>query len=166
MVKTFYFMNSLVLIKSKERDQIAISSGDKVKIKKVFKENTYLLKKFIKENGWPTNEKYSSDVSSAAWLIAQHSDHDPMFQLQCLSLIIANLSINDNEMMQDIAFLLDRILVNMEQKQVFGTQLNGKFVVPKTITPNHLDSLRKRIGLEQINDYIERVKKFSERQEV
>ncbi|MEK6928516.1 MAG: DUF6624 domain-containing protein [Nanoarchaeota archaeon] len=158
-------MDDLTLIKAKKKDQKAISSGDKTKIKKVFGENTKLLKEFIKKNGWPIKEKYSAEASSAAWLIAQHSDHDPMFQLQCLSLIIANSYSEDKELMQDIAFLLDRVLINMNQKQVFGTQLNGKFSVPNTISPNNLDSLRKKIGLESMNHYIERVKKFAEKQE-
>ena len=153
-------MDDSALIKAKEKDQEAIISGDKTKIKKVFEENTKLLKEFIKENGWPIKEK----VGSAAWLIAQHSDYDPMFQLQCLSLIIANSYSEDKKLMHHIAFLLDRVLVNMNQKQVFGTQLNGEFTVPDAISPNHLDSLREKIGLEPVEEYIEKVKKFSEKQ--
>lgn len=153
------------LLEAKRKDQEIIGPGDKIKIKSVFKENTNVLKKFIKENGWPTKEKYGSEVSSAAWLIAQHSDHDPMFQLNCLSLIIANLDIKDKEMMQDIAFLLDRVLFNMNQKQVFGTQLNGKFMVQDVIDKRNLDSLRKKFGLEPIKEYIERVRNFSEKKE-
>jgi len=158
-------MNGSTLIKAKEKDQEVIGSADKKKIKKIFEGNTNLLKQFINENGWPTKEQYGSEIISAAWLIAQHSDHDPMFQLQCLSLIIADLHHDDKDSMQDIAFLLDRILVNMNKKQIFGTQLNGDFVVPDTITPKNLDSLRKKFGLESIKEYIERVRKFSEKQE-
>ncbi len=158
-------MDYSALLKAKRKDQEIIGSIDKTKIKSVLEENTNLLKNFIKENGWPIKEKYGSEVSSAAWLIAQHSDHDPLFQLKCLSLIIANLDSQDKELMQDMAFLLDRVLINMNQEQVFGTQLNGKFVVPKVINKKNLDSLRKNFGLESIKEYIERVREFSEKKE-
>lgn len=156
-------MDTSTLLEAKRKDQNIIGSIGKTKIKIVFEENTNLLKEFIKENGWPTKEKYGSEVSSAAWLITQHSDHDPMFQLKCLSLIIANFDPKDKEIMQDMAFLLDRVLVNMNQEQVFGTQLNGKFIAPEVIDKKNLDSLRKKFGLEQIKEYIKRVREFSEK---
>ncbi len=155
-------MDASKLLKAKERDQDAIRTSDLKLIKKVFEENTVLLKEFIEENGWPSREKFGDDVCSAAWLIAQHSDHDPLFQLQCLLLIIANIDMNDKESMQDVAFLADRILINMKQKQVFGTQLNGNFTVPEVLDINNLNILREKFGLEPIEDYIERVKKFYE----
>ncbi len=156
-------MDPLVLLQAKRKDQEAINSKDEMRIKSVFEKNTYLLKEFINENGWPIKGKYDSEVGSAAWLIAQHSDHDPLFQLKCLSLIIADIDVKDKETMQEIAFLLDRVLINMNQEQVFGTQLNGKFVVPKIIDNKNLDSLRNKFGLEPIKTYIGRVKGFSEK---
>lgn len=158
-------MDPSILLEAKRKDQEVINFADKTKIRGIFEENTKLLKEFIKENGWPTKEKYDSEVISAAWLIAQHSDHDPIFQLKCLSLIIANFDPKDKEIMQDMAFLLDRVLVNMNQEQVFGTQLNGKFVVPDVIDKKNLNSLRKNFGLESIGKYIKRVMEFSDRKE-
>lgn len=87
-----------------------------------------------------------------------------MFQLQCLSLIISH-NLHDKDSMEYIAFLLDRVLINMEQKQIFGTQLNGKFTIPETTSPTEIDSLRKKFGLEPIKDYIKRVRNFTEKQE-
>jgi len=87
-----------------------------------------LLKKIIKEIGWPVISKVGKEASQAAWLVAQHADHDVKFQEYCLNLM-KNASDGD-VLKKQIAYLTDRILVNTGKKQLYGTQfyLNKKGV--------------------------------------
>lgn len=141
-----------------KKDQKAISKGNLKETKLIFKKNTELLKSIIKTKGWPSSKDEKS--FHHAWLIAQHSDHDPFFQLQCLGLILPGIK-KDKEILIDYAFLLDRVLINLKQKQIFGTQLWGKLEKPDTFSPEQLDSLRDKIGLEPFSKYLKRMKSYS-----
>jgi hypothetical protein len=44
------------------------------------RKNAQRLKEIIKGIGWPTISKVGVEASWAAWLIAQHADHNPRFQ--------------------------------------------------------------------------------------
>ena len=142
-----------------KEDQKSISEGDLEKTKLIFKKNTQLLKSIIKKNGWPSIVEGSRSFHNA-WLIAQHSDHDPFFQLQCLGLVLPDIK-KDKEIMVDCSFLIDRILTNLGHEQIFGTQLMGKLKKPSTFSPKQLDLLRNEIGLESIESYIKMMKKQS-----
>jgi hypothetical protein len=142
-----------------EKDQEAIKSGNKIKINEIFKENTIILKDLIEKLGIEIlieDKKYLN----RAWLIAQHSDHDHNFQIQFLGMLLPMMRENKS-MMEDCAFLIDRILVNKNAKQVFGTQFHGEIKIPETICDKELDILRQKVGLESMNDYIRRMKKYS-----
>jgi len=149
------------LKKAIEDDQKLISLGNIEKTKEIFKRNCKLLKSIIKNEGWPPLEEDNSPFHNA-WLIAQHSDHDPLFQLQCLGLIMPEIN-NDKEIIIDCAFLLDRILINLKRKQIFGTQLGGKIEKPITFSPLQLGDLRNKIGLESIEEYLEDMRKYSKK---
>src|SRR5438105_10882637 len=49
--------------------------------------NTDWLRGVIDEWGWPGRSLVGEDGAHAAWLLAQHSDHDPAFQRRCLDLL-------------------------------------------------------------------------------
>lgn len=133
-------------------DQEVIKKGDSSESQKIFSQNTEILKQIIHFYGWPNSKDYGEQASSNAWLIAQHSDSDKLFQLQCLSLIISSEELNP-EMKANIAYLLDRILINLGGKQVFGTQLNNKTTLPETVLPEKLNFLRKQMNLDTIESY-------------
>ena len=142
-----------------EKEQKSISLGNVKKTRKIFKENSELLKSIIKNERWPSIEKDRTSFHSA-WLIAQHSDHDPLFQLQCLGLILPEIK-NDKEIIVDCAFLIDRILINLKRKQIFGTQLDGRIETPILFSPNQLEELRSKIGLESIEEYLKNMREYS-----
>ncbi len=60
--------------------------------KGVFEANAKILRGVITQIGWPTISKVGIEASSAAWLIAQHSDFDKDFQKKCLELMRAESS--------------------------------------------------------------------------
>jgi hypothetical protein len=60
--------------------------------------------------GWPIITQIGKEAVRHLWLIVQHADFDPSFQLECLELIRA---LPKNEVDQrDVAYLEDRVRVN------------------------------------------------------
>ncbi|MEX0910056.1 MAG: DUF6624 domain-containing protein, partial [Candidatus Paceibacterota bacterium] len=89
--------------------------------KRVDEENTKELKGILKEIGWPTISKVGAGASKAAWLLAQHADHDLDFQKECLGFIVEAVEKDEVERKQ-IGYLTDRILLKEGKKQLYGTQ--------------------------------------------
>lgn len=122
--------------------------------------NTEAMKRIIAAIGWPTISKVGEIVSHSAWLLVQHSDHDPEFQKYCLELMKQAPEGDVNR--KNIAYLEDRIRVNTGQGQLYGTQFfetrdeNGIATryEPKPIEdPEHLDERRADMGLEPHAEY-------------
>ena len=129
---------------------------------KIDLENTKRLKEIIIEYGWPTFELVGKEGSYAAWLIAQHADHDLKFQKKCLQLI--KQAVNNSEVEKScVAYLSDRVLVHERKKQLYGTQFytNKKLVFgPRPIIDlKNLDKRRKKMNLEPFNEYKKRMHK-------
>lgn len=122
--------------------------------------NTEVMKRIVREIGWPTISKVGKESSESAWLLVQHSDHDPDFQQQCLDLMKAEA---DGEVSQvDIAYLEDRVRVNTNRGQIYGTQFHEtrdaegnilKYEPQPIEEPEHLDERRANLGLEPHAEY-------------
>ena len=59
--------------------------------------------------------------------------------------------------------VIDRILIGREAKQVFGTQFQGKIERPESFCNKDLDMLRKKIGLESMEEYAKRMEEYAKR---
>ncbi len=136
-------------------------------IQKLFdKDNQEWLKKEIEQNGWPSISKVGQDGDNGAWLIAQHSDNDTAFQQYCLTILKKQLMQHDTNP-KNIAYLEDRILINSNKEQVYGTQFeevmkNNKVVDLKLKPTIDIECLNKRrisMGLEPIENYLEFARK-------
>ena len=118
--------------------------------------NEVFLKTIVSKYGWPSEKLVGSDGSQAAWLLLQHCDHNPQFQKKCLSLMKDAVKNNDASKI-DLAYLTDRVLTNNNKPQRYGTQLaiaNGKWI-PKPIDfEQDVNTLRKEVGLDPLEDYI------------
>jgi len=87
-------------------------------------DNAEYLKKVVEEDGWPTITAYGPTAAQAAWLLAQHADHDVAFQKRCFTLI---QNLPEGEVDQgNVARLEDRILINEGKPQRYGTQFQGE----------------------------------------
>jgi hypothetical protein len=109
-----------------------------------------VLKKIINDFGWPSKESFDEDCSFAAWLIAQHANHDPVFQKKaCLH--ISYLT----ERWAPIywIFLTDRILVNENKPQLYGTQYTKSGALWPILNPENLEARRKKMQLEPMEYY-------------
>lgn len=122
--------------------------------------NTNHLKEIIKDVGWPTISLVGEEASYAAWLIAQHADHDIQFQQYCLNLM---LKAKDGDVLpSNIAYLTDRVAVNRGKPQIYGTQFTGsnsKELIYRPIRDmDQLEERRKTMGLEPFAVYQQKMK--------
>jgi len=106
---------------------------------------------------WPTIDKVGAKAASAAALLALHADHDVDFQKQCLGRMQAH-EFAGRVSSIDLAYLLDRVLINRQNPQHYGTQLveikdknlkRGYSLHPRKMEGSirQVNRRRKKIGL-------------------
>ena len=61
-----------------------------IKIEKIMKDNTKILKQIVSKQGCITISKFGLVASNCAWLIVQHSDYDLEFQKEYLRIMKEN----------------------------------------------------------------------------
>jgi hypothetical protein len=118
--------------------------------------NTVFLKKLVAENGWPTISSVGERASFNAWLLIQHADHNPAFQLQALRLM-ESLVTRGEVSKRNYAYLYDRVMLKLIGKQKFGTQFGGCDSGIRKLQPledeKQLDKYRNSHDLEPIAEY-------------
>lgn len=127
---------------------------------RVDEENTDALKAVVDRIGWPTAKLVGEEAAQAAFLIAQHADHDRTFQRRALNLLEGAYAQGDVSG-RPVAMLTDRLRVAEGRPQVYGTQAkmtqDGIALAPVD-NENSLDVRRDTMGLPPINQYIEQLK--------
>jgi hypothetical protein len=120
-------------------------------------ERTDRLREIVDEHGWPTFELVGRDGATAAWVIAQHSDQDVEFQEEALGLMQAAAE-DDQVDLSELAYLEDRVAVNNEQPQRYGTQVrcgpDGAAPATPLVDPEGVDDLRAEVDLDPLADYL------------
>ncbi len=119
--------------------------------------NELKAKLITKRYGYPGYDLVGP-ASDNFWAIIQHCDDDIPFQEHVLALMKQQLS-RKNVSKVKYAYLIDRILVNKNQKQIYGTQLSrndktGKFTPFPLKYPKLVNKLRKQLGLESMEMYL------------
>ncbi|MGI5292819.1 DUF6624 domain-containing protein [Nonomuraea polychroma] len=118
-------------------------------------DNTAFLKQVIDTHGWPGHDLVGEEAAHAAWLLAQHADHDLAFQQRCLMLLRDAVG-RGQATAQDLAYLVDRVRVGEGRPQVYGTQYrscDGALQPQPIEAPERLDERRAEAGLEPYADY-------------
>lgn len=148
------------LIERMDRDQIARSeaarraTGDDLwaLVREVDLDNTAWLSQIIDWQGWPRRSDVGEDAATAAWLLAQHADHDPDFQRRCLRLLARAVDGGEAEP-PHLAYLTDRVWRAEGRPQRYGTQFwygpdgNGPLQPQPIEDLPHLDERRRSVGL-------------------
>lgn len=123
--------------------------------------NTEYLKKLVRQQGWPRLSSVGKTAAYAAWLIAQHADEDPAFQIEAIRLMEPLLASGEVSR-SDLAYLYDRTMLKMAGKQRYGTQMicqDGQRA-PRTLEDAaNLDRWRKEAGLQPMPDYLAQMDK-------
>ena len=76
--------------------------------------HNWRLHKIVEEYGYPTQKLIGKRGMRDFWLLVQHQDFDVEFQKMCLKHCDFEL--------REQAYLTDRILINTDKKQLYGTQ--------------------------------------------
>ena len=126
--------------------------------------NTAKLKAIIDKSGWPSISAVGKQASFSAWLLVQHADHDPAFQLKALRLM-EPLAAKGDVSKRNYAYLYDRVHLKLNGKQRFGTQFGGCDGGDYKLQPledgKRLDELRIAHDLEPISEYRDTMKKHA-----
>jgi hypothetical protein len=113
------------------------------------------IAEIIAASGWPGLSQVGEDGSSAAWLLVQHADHDVELQERALMLLEQAVAAGQASA-RNFAYLTDRVCVNLDRRQVYGTQFHGGGASfgPCPITDAvRLDKRRASMGLEPFAEY-------------
>ncbi|MFI5864677.1 DUF6624 domain-containing protein [Streptomyces sp. NPDC051546] len=121
------------------------------------RDNRIWLEQLLASRGWPGISEVGQQAAAAAWMIAQHSDSAPRFQLKCRDLL-AEAVLADDADPQHSALLQDRVRVAQGQPQIFGTQLHADGTGELTSAPiwdaEQVARRRLEVGLEPLEDYL------------
>lgn len=119
--------------------------------------NTGLIRKIVQKYGFPNTDLVGENGSHNFWLLIQHQDRLPNFQIQVLELMKKEVDAKKASA-SDYAYLVDRVKVNTGQLQVYGTQmqLNNQqtsYEPKPVIDPANLNKRRSEVGLMSIEEY-------------
>lgn len=121
------------------------------------REHAERLDAIVAEHGWPTRTMVGEDGATAAWTIAQHADFDVDFQARMLRLLSDAVQAGEASA-GDMAYLTDRVAVNRDRPQTYGTQIGG--CGPNGAEPGRIrdmagvDERRAQAGLPPLADYL------------
>ena len=127
------------------------------RMRATFRDNAAWLAGIIREHGWPGRSLVGTEGATAAFLIAQHADHDPAFQRECLDLLVVAAESRDVSL-SDVAYLTDRVLLTELGWQVYGTQFTAGPTGPEPQPiedPETVDERRRTMGLPPLAEYWE-----------
>lgn len=125
-------------------------------MREVDEDNIARLRHIVRQDGFPTAKLVGYDGVSAAWLILQHAENDPVFQASLLPTIERQVQRGELAA-QDYALLADRVFLAQGKSQRFGTQFSGlgdRMQMEPLDDPAHVDERRTRLGLPPLADYM------------
>ncbi|MBL4591054.1 MAG: hypothetical protein JKY96_03750 [Phycisphaerales bacterium] len=118
-------------------------------------------KAIFNDVGYPGVDMVGQQASRAFWLLIQHADADPAFQTRVAD-AMKPVVLAGNADAVDLAYLTDRVRINTQRPQLYGTQLqydlNIGRAMPKQIEdPRDVDARRTSVGLEPLWEYMNSV---------
>ncbi len=127
----------------------------------IFRKNQKRAEEMLNEYGFVGYDLAGKQGSNDFWLIVQHSDHNPEFQNKVLEKMKIEVD-NGNAEPSNYGLLVDRVKLNTDKAQVYGTQVQYNIhtgqAYPKTLADSlNVNKRRKSIGLEPIETYLNRM---------
>ncbi len=124
------------------------------KVNAVDDRNTARMEEIIDERGWPGKSLIGEDGSHAAWLVIQHSD----LEYQAKWLPILKAAVDEGEAsLRNYAFLLDRVNMRVNKKQIYGTQRrsygNGEMQIYPIEDAYAVNERRAKAGMPPLHNF-------------
>ena len=127
-------------------------------MEQVHLENAAALETILEDHGWPGTSLVGEEGAEAAWLVAQHAISLPDFQHYCLRWLSRTVAAADAPPWQE-AYLSDRIRMNEQRPQIYGTQLDwdseGELSPWPIEAPAEVDKRRDEVGLVPLAEAVE-----------
>lgn len=124
-----------------------------------FRQHKPYLVTVIDKYGFPGYDQVGKETSNHFFILVQHCDDDPSFQKRVLSLMKPEVERNNADT-KGYAYLTDRVLINSDKPQLYGTQVtykNGRAVAGPVADVERLDQRRAEVGLEPIDSYLQKL---------
>lgn len=125
--------------------------------------NTEWLKKTVTEKGWPKISEVGEGAAGEAWLMVQHADADPVFQLQVLRLM-EPLVPKGEVSKSNYAYLYDRVMLKLNGKQRYASQMTcdkGKRLPSPLEDEKAVDRYRAEMGMPALTEYMRQMDEMS-----
>lgn len=123
----------------------------------VFTTHKVRLEEILDEFGYPGYNLVGKEGETHYWLMVQHCDYDPDFQLKVLGELKTEVE-NKNADPSNFALLTDRVKINTPGKQIYGTQVTYNSygqAYPKALADSvNVNKRREEVGLEPLEDYL------------
>lgn len=114
-------------------------------------ENTAFMRTVVTQCGWPKRSAVGEEAATAAWLLTQHADMDPEYQVLAARWMRFAVLAKEADGTR-LALLVDRNRRLTNQPQVYGMQYvigtDGVIRFHDIVTPAQLDARRAEIGLD------------------
>ena len=127
------------------------------KLKEIYNlQNQKAIENLVSKYGWPKISEVGNRAASAAFLVIQHSNLQK--QKTFLPEIKKLCEIGEADW-QEYALMFDRIRIDENEKQRFGSQIKynsekQKFELFPLENPTKVDEWRKEISLQPLNEYL------------
>ena len=123
--------------------------------------NLARVQQIIDKHGWLGTDKIGARGNETLFVVIQHADSNIITHY--FPLLVKSYETGATPG-KHYALMLDRILVERGQKQIFGTQIqmqkvNNRFVPFPVEDEKRLNALRKKVGLQPIEKYLEEINK-------
>lgn len=129
-------------------------------------DNTRYLLALVREVGWIDATRFGEQAARDAFLIVQHSGN-LLLMRSALAHIESDARRDPKALGESFALLFDRTRLSLGEKQRYGSQLtratDGALVVQPLEDPDGVDARRATMGLEPLDDYLERYRARGER---
>ena len=119
--------------------------------------NQLRLEEIIKQHGWPEKKDVGAKAAYAAFIVVQHAPRE--YMKRYASMVQKAMERGDLQK-SEFAKFDDRLRMNYDQPQRYGTQINGDAKGIHTIwqieDEANVDKRRAEVGLEPLADYAKR----------
>ena len=126
----------------------------------VFTTHKKTVEQMFVKYGFLGFDKVGREGSNHFWLLVQHCDKYPQFQMRVLKAMDKDVK-KENANPNNYAYLYDRVKVNAGEKQLFGTQVTyevettGRAITKIGLADSaNVDKLKKEYTLEPLKEYL------------
>lgn len=130
----------------------------------IFQINYNRVKEIFYQYGFIGMDLAGKEGSTSFWLLVQHSDVNPKFQKQVLRKMKEEVA-KKNANASQYGMLVDRMRVNSNKKQLYGTQvfynLEKCQAIPKKLKDSsRVDNRRRELGLPDLKTYLNQMSRM------